>query len=275
MFLSTKIGLSVVGVTIAFSIFYSSAQAELAATRFDYNASVDGFDIAVADTKQNSRDNSDSLNFKERVTTASGKDDGGTRDAKGSTNGDTCPPTDVMVKALVPGDNSNSKTILTAQSYPTFWFYIPYSSKLTVEFIVQDDKNNYVEKEEYKLPGEPGIINISLSKQAKPLETGKKYFWSLKIKCNPKKSGADRYVNGFIKRVKSNPNLTPTATTKPEQKAKLYAEDGLWLDSLTTVIQEMSSANPKQSTYINDLFQVYGLQNFAGKKIIPCCSQQK
>lgn len=267
-FVGMKFNIAATLVFISCTFAYSQVKAEAFELKIRSN------NFRYQNLAQNSSNRND-LNFVPRA-----KDDkktNGNRKSLGNYGGgNKCNSViEHPVTALIPGKESGAFKLFTAQKRPTFWFYIPYSSKLNVEFILKDDKNNDVDRKSYLLPGEPGIINISLSKQAKPLETGKKYTWILRVKCNPEKGSADKVVKGYIERVKSNPNLTPTATTKPEQKAKLYAEDGLWLDSLTTVIQEMSSANPKQSTYINDLFQVYGLQNFAGKNIIPCCSQQK
>ncbi|NJQ98773.1 MAG: DUF928 domain-containing protein [Hydrococcus sp. CSU_1_8] len=82
-----------------------------------------------------------------------------------------------------------------------FWFYVPYTltPKYGIEFVLKDDRGNYVYK--IKFPGSgtpPGIVSIRLPPTVF-LETNKDYTWYFLLYCGAR--SPDNYINGFIRRV--------------------------------------------------------------------------
>lgn len=137
--------------------------------------------------------------------------------------------------AVVP----NSNIGLTTQANPTFFFYVPQTSA-TLELVLHDQDKEY--KQMYKSSGKGGIVSIPFNKAS--LEVDKVYRWSFSIVCNPKERSKDKFVEGAIKRIKTVPQLaSKLATASPQQRANLYAEAGIWQDSLASLAQSLSS-NP-------------------------------
>lgn len=140
--------------------------------------------------------------------------------------------------ALVP----NSNIGLTTQANPTLFFYIP-QNKAPLEFVLQDQDKQY--KQTYKPMDKAGIVGIPLNLAS--LEVDKEYRWSFSIVCNPKERSKDKFVEGRIKRIKTVPQLaSKLATADPQDRANIYAEAGIWQDSITALAQ-MISSNPNNA----------------------------
>lgn len=172
-------------------------------------------------------------------------DGGGTR---GSAN--SCPLTGKPLKALVPSSHFGA----TVAAYPTFYAYmpalLPQASPLPVEFVLEDKNSNEVYKSTFKTNGKSGIVAISLPSHAglSPLAIGQDYKWSLSIICQPDDRSRDISVQGLIRRVALNPNLsTQLKQASPQQQVELYAEARLWQDALATLAQ-LRRDNPTDST---------------------------
>ena len=140
--------------------------------------------------------------------------------------------------AIVP----NSNTGLTTQANPTLFFYVPQTSA-TLELVLRDQDKEY--KQTYKSSEKAGIVSIPFNQAS--LEVGKKYRWSFSIICNPKERSKDKFVEGGIKRIKTEAQLTnKLATASPEERANLYAEAGIWQDSLASLAKLLYS-NPNNA----------------------------
>ncbi len=206
--------------------------------------------------------------------------------ATGSYGEDRCPQSIPNLTALVPGEGlasqdnnqvAEDKTLwsITAQESPTFWFYIPYPAKgeLEAEFLVMTNESQEVAHNGiYKIDKTPGIVSIIL--QDKPLVVGKNYYWSLTIICDPENRDSDVYVEGNLRRVNATPQLTPIPTAKPEEKVILYAQDGLWNETITTILQELYPLDSELAKlYLRDLLksEYVGLESLAEQSIISCC----
>ena len=99
---------------------------------------------------QNSSNKND-LNFVSRAR--DDRETNGNRKAGGNHGGgNKCNSVKTPVTALIPGKESGAFKLFTAQERPTFWFYIPYSSKLDGEFFVKEDKTNRVVHKAIKYP---------------------------------------------------------------------------------------------------------------------------
>jgi Domain of Unknown Function (DUF928) len=138
---------------------------------------------------------------------------------------------------------------LTANEYPTLWFYIPYAqtSISKIDFILKD-RDNSGDKVIYQTSIQPsqqaGIINFSLPKISSPLAIDKLYQWQLKLTMKPQpdpkkvtpSKAEEISVTGWIQRASLNQELNDRiARSTPNQQAALYAENGFWYDALSTL----------------------------------------
>jgi len=172
--------------------------------------------------------------------------------------------------ALVPMKDEQSTLMQTAQTNPTFWFYIPYSAKLPAEFVLrnpQDTPDKPFYATPLVLPGKQGIVGIKLP-STKLLKLGV-YRWKLQVRCDSRNPAADVYVNGAIERVQPSANLIPPPKTAAEKRAILYAKDGLWSETLTTLLKEVRPKQPQVGTkMLTKLLGEYGLGNLAQQPIV-------
>ncbi len=190
----------------------------------------------------------------------------GSRRAAASRN--DCPATEKDLIALVP----ESYLGLTISERPTFWFYIPYSStqELSAEFILQESKTKIaVYRATLPLTETPGIVSVSLPKEAKPLEIEKKYTWIFYVICHPINSYP---VQGEVVREMINSKLQSELEEAKSLRDQvgIYAENGLWYDALTTLAQ-LRIKDPQNKALFADWADLLGsvkLQEIASESLV-------
>ena len=145
---------------------------------------------------------------------------------------------DKHLVALVPAPNIG----LTIPEGPPFWFYVPShpSAKNFGKFQLLNEQQKVIYETSTQLIGTPGIISINLPRS---LETNKRYQWVFSFICDTEASAANVSVSvsvyGSVERVSLVPLRKKLESAKtPQQKMLLYAENGLWYDLLTTLINE-------------------------------------
>ncbi|MFN6487519.1 MAG: DUF928 domain-containing protein [Nostoc sp. DedQUE03] len=194
---------------------------------------------------------------------------------------DNCPAVTTALTALVPlqeeekiskqTDKPISAIVggLTTSERPTFWFYVPYTQELTAsaEFILQDSSQNDIYRSVIAPPPKPSIISISLPSNAS-LQVGKTYHWYLKVLCNQQQTASvPIYVEGDIQRVNLDSRMMQQLQTAValQQKVAIYAQEGIWFDSLTMLAQ-MRRKNPHDASVASDwqsLLKSVNLDNVA------------
>ncbi len=170
---------------------------------------------------------------------------------------------------------------LTTAKHSTFWFFVPHdkSSITAMEFVVKDESEK-PSKTLYRAsvtpPITPGIVSVRMNETAAPLQVGKMYHWFLKLKinCNPQQPAESEYVEGWVERVNLNSTLEVyLKQATPEQQAALYAENGIWYDSLTT-LAKLRLVKPKDTALVTDwtsLLKSVGLENLVNQSLLNCC----
>jgi hypothetical protein len=124
---------------------------------------------------------------------------------------------------------------------------MPQTVAPAAEFLLRDetDKNfKDVYRVNYALPkstkgvvSPPGIKSLTIP-NLYPLEIGKAYHWYLALICNPSNRGEDIIVEGFIKRVQSDPTLVSRLQqATPEDRIALYADARLWYETLNALVE--------------------------------------
>ncbi|MEA5573478.1 DUF928 domain-containing protein [Calothrix sp. UHCC 0171] len=171
---------------------------------------------------------------------------------------------------LIPEKNQG----LTVSDRPTFWFYVPYIANSTtpVEFKLTDFDEKEIYKQDLQLTNTPGIISITLPKNAPALELDQTYEWSLGINCDTR---IDQ-VNGRIKRVKASAEVTKQLQANTgRDRLLVYAENSFWYETLTLLI-ELRRQNPQDEGLKADWEDLLTLDGVNLPRIVPepivsCC----
>jgi hypothetical protein len=198
----------------------------------------------------------------EGIDAPGGRTAGGKR---GCENIDTQFPNNTknQLTALVPiYQIKDSELVLgfTTTDHPTFWFYVPYSSKLNAEFVLQDATQQTIYQTPVSLSPTPGILSLSLLSNAAHLEIGKRYHWYFSVYCQSQQPPV--FVDGWIQRTSLNPTLkTQLQKATPQQRIRLYASNGIWYDALTASA-ELCRTDPKRTDWIA-LLQAVDLADIA------------
>ena len=185
--------------------------------------------------------------------------------AGGGTRGGWCEEeitwADTSLLALAPKNN----VITFAGDQASLWLH---SSDIfenrTAEIFVQDAQTKDVIYEtQLQLEGlEPGkFIKVDLPSTAATgaplLEKGKLYTWEFAIICSTGDRTQDYFVNGLLEYVTPSPELTThLATATPAEKAELYANAGIWQETLM-LAEQLSTAMP---TLLPNLLKSVGLE---------------
>lgn len=162
---------------------------------------------------------------------------------------------------------------LTTLENPHFWFYVPYqlTSNHAVEFVLQDDRGNYLYRTKFSGTGTlPGILSVQLPSNVS-LQTEQNYSWHFLIYCDS--STPSSYVNGLIKRVELSRWESQLNSLTPQERAILYANEGIWYDTLTELAQ-LRRVAPQNDRLTDDwvsLLQSVGLEELDSEPLIPCC----
>ncbi|RAQ44660.1 hypothetical protein B9S53_08650 [Arthrospira sp. O9.13F] len=193
-------------------------------------------------------------------------------DREGSGSRTSCPAVDKPLTALIP-----SQVNYTLSGHPTFWFYVPYSSELTreVEFVVLDEQETEVYQTVVRITDTPGIVSFRLPDSLPPLEIGKKYLWQFSYRCHTRIRAEDDYVQAMVERVAASRSLTSQleAATTPMQRVEIYAANGLWHDTLTTLaeLRRDNAGNADIAAGWTELLESIGLGHLANEAIGGCC----
>jgi len=148
------------------------------------------------------------------------------------------PPT-----VLMP-TNSFGKTVL---ANPTLYVYVPKTDATLAKFILQDDKQNEIYQQAFKLSQQSGILRITIPNTI-ALKTNHKYTWFFTIVCDSQDERLNPFVRNSLERTTLTPYLNWYLSLKnvtPLQKAKTYARLEIWHETLST-LADLRSQQPKE-----------------------------
>jgi hypothetical protein len=209
---------------------------------------------AIALTNQVTSDESPSPNLvslgfppapsgQEKITGGTGG--GGTR-----TGGNAC-LTDGPASALIPFTPTDQVPV-TVDPNPSLFLYVPETQAKQAEFVVMDIRGDYVYSQKLKLSGKSGIVKVSLPEtnqkgEALSLEQGKIYLWEFAIVCDPNDRSGDVYAWGIFNRSELDQKINDSLSKQqnPLEKAKIYAENRLWYETLEQVA-EVKDTQPEE-----------------------------
>jgi Domain of Unknown Function (DUF928). len=190
----------------------------------------------------------------------------GTGAARGNCNADDTGKIDVV--ALMPNTNMG----LTVAEKPTVFFRVSKTSVQEAKFNLLNEKGNTIIYDKtIPLNNTGDVMSFTLPADAPALEVGKEYQWELVINCDPDDPNGNPRVQSAIKRVQPSPTLvSKLAQANPSDRPFLYAEEGIWIDALST-LAKLRVANPNNSELKEEwttLLTSAGLQELATAPLI-------
>lgn len=175
--------------------------------------------------------------------------------------------------ALIP----KTDTELTTQAHPTIFLYVPDATIQTAELSLWDENEKGLYQTNVSLSGRAGIVAIPLPDTAPPLAVGRRYKWSLALICNGDRRGQDVVLEGWIKRTQLGSSLEEQiGAVEPLQRARLYAQNSIWYETLATLAQ-LRRDRPDDSSIATEwqnLLQSVGLKDVVQAPLINCCQPE-
>ncbi|MBW4519304.1 MAG: DUF928 domain-containing protein [Scytolyngbya sp. HA4215-MV1] len=173
--------------------------------------------------------------------------------------------------SLLP-ETANS---LTTSSHPTLLIYNPYSSIREAEFSIFSRSSNGDDgayDATISLPERRGIISIPIP-QSVTLEPGKTYQWALAFVVEEAEPSVMPLLQGSIQPIALSPELAKRLrSAAPEQLPAIYAENGIWLDALSS-LANLRCAKPNKPAVLADwrsLLTQVNLSKYAGETLLQC-----
>jgi Domain of Unknown Function (DUF928) len=153
----------------------------------------------------------------------------GNRTVSASMSGGSC---DLKLIALAPEFNQNSSGQISEKSVwgqttverPIFWFFVPSTQALKLEFSLQNRQGEDIYRAPIPTPGQTGVIGVRIP----TLELDRDYRWTLKAQVPCGTTTNRVFVDGWVKR---------TSLLSQGNKSD-FAQQGIWYDAVTSLAQQ-------------------------------------
>jgi Domain of Unknown Function (DUF928) len=150
-----------------------------------------------------------------------------------------------MLAVLAP-----DHTGLTGQEQPSLYWYLSKSTTYPIELTIIDNQTiqPLIEKR-ISGPIQPGVQRVQLADYGLHLSLGVPYRWSVALVVDPENRSKDILAGGFIERIALPETIRAQLAGASKARVPLiYAEAGLWYDSLAA-ISEVIDAAPNNSLF--------------------------
>lgn len=159
---------------------------------------------------------------------------------------------------------------LTTQSQPTLFWYLSKAtrSKIEVSLFLENDPRPLLE---LKLEGtdHSGLQKLPLSKHGVSLKPNLAYQWVVALVPDAKNRSKDSLASGIVKRIDPAPSLKDKiAAAKAEERAMIYAEQGVWFDAIESLLDRMET-DPKDSETVDQIMALLEQVGLKEVKIKP------
>lgn len=139
----------------------------------------------------------------------------------------------------------------TISGRPTFFWYAVTKKTDLVKFTLVDQNQEKPIVETQMRAEHSGLFQFTLEKNTPELEIGKQYRWTVTLVRNLKHPSQNLYAFTLIKRVPFPPQLKQklAAVTGKFDRSTIYANSGIWYDTLSTVYRasnRRTSSQPQQ-----------------------------
>ncbi|MCT7955606.1 DUF928 domain-containing protein [Laspinema palackyanum] len=178
--------------------------------------------------------------------------------------------------ALMP---SSGVGLTTAGNSTTFFIYLPTTSALTGEFVLQDETGTeQLYQMMVELTNTPGIIRFTVPLQELSLKSGEYYRWYFSILCDPSDRAADLFVSGWIQPMDVSPSLMADLenAATPLERAEIYGQNGFWyptLELLADMQQSPTNFSTEAKIGWDELLsaEVVNLEFLVNQPFLECC----
>ncbi len=181
--------------------------------------------------------------------------------------------------ALIPDLQIDDRPApLTISARPTIYLLVPKIKKGKARFTLNEvddklQKATRVYRTTYVFQNESGVISLKLPDDAPVLKPNKNYTWDV-ILTEDDFSFAET-VRGSVRRIELSPKLLQQVedAKNPLDKATLLAQEGIWFESLQTLIdaQKSSPKNVEAKKEWSELLKSVKLDKVIGKPFLNCC----
>ncbi|MBD2414874.1 hypothetical protein FACHB389_33715 [Nostoc calcicola FACHB-389] len=185
-----------------------------------------------------------------------------------------CPTVEKDITALIPKTNWAN----TLAERPTFWFYIPYERGRLKLILKDESKSTILARVNYEVNKGGGIMGFPIPETAPALELNRAYRWQISFSCEPNIEPSFTGVQGVVERVATNEILKNklTSTTTIQGQINLYANQGLWHETITALIQSRRS-KPTEQELKQDWSDLLSntnveLAEFISEPLVECCN---
>lgn len=174
----------------------------------------------------------------------------------------------IELTAIAPINN----IITSVVPHPAVYVHIATIMDEQVNFrVLEKETNIEVYKTNFQLPHTAGIVKVKLPETVN-LQANKIYNWEFLVICDPEDSSDDKLVKGLLERK----SLTLEQLDKiekikenPIEQAKLYAEYGVWHETLE--ILDSLRENSQFKAEWDEILSSVKLQQLANYPVINCC----
>jgi Domain of Unknown Function (DUF928) len=169
---------------------------------------------------------------------------------------------------LVPNDHVG----LTISKRPTFSWHVSAVPSTPMRFaLVEPGVAEPLLVKKIKVD-KPGLVQLQIPENVKPLEVGKEYRWTVSLVCNMKRPSLSIYARSRIARVPVT-QVSDFSNTASEQllqdKAIFYAQQGIWYDAVANITQAYlgSPRSSSYNKYLRGLLEQVGLSEVVAKQL--------
>jgi len=205
----------------------------------------------------------------------------GRREGAGTRDPYACVQGNLRLTAIMPQTNLG----LTTAVYPRFFWYSPRTRAKFAQFTLYEVDEATMENKisiytsTFRISGTSGIASLPLPNTTflPPLTVGKDYHWSLALICNPDNREQNITVDGWVQRIAPAAAFTnQLGATKSQDLPTLYANNGLWFDTVTT-LAEQRCANPNDTSLAASwaqLLKSVKLDTIAEQPLVQQCGKE-
>ncbi|MBD2041066.1 DUF928 domain-containing protein [Microcoleus sp. FACHB-672] len=190
---------------------------------------------------------------------------GGTRGGKCEQDEKSAVP---LLTALMPDLIPDTAEFgVTVSESPQFFVYLPETSARKAEFVLKDEnEKDLYRSEDIPISGQSSIVSVSLPKEQIKLEPGKNYHWYFSVICNPDNRRKDIFVEGWTQHTEMSLEVaSQIQKAAPQERAKLYAEAGIWHEAVATLaeLRRETPDDPALAQEWQTLLESAGLKQMA------------
>jgi len=157
----------------------------------------------------------------------------------------------------------------TLEARPTILIYAPASNAEEVIFSIKDEAKNMVYQTAIAVPESGGVMAVEMPADAPELAIDQNYQWYAAIKLDGELSPASPFVDGWIKRIATSPELAAALTAgNTLSDAEALGANGIWYDTAAKLASLREPANDEAiAGHWYELLESIGLADIAGAPI--------